>query len=431
MSNQHRGRGFCQDPLAGAPIIPDVQCPIILDTIADLRAYAFSYATFPDGQVAFVKGYYEIGDGGGGWFNFSRSSEADDNGGTIIQPTDNSGRWERFFTQSVSASWFGAVAERTAVQNKAALQSAISAGTAGQVIVVPAGVDYGLVYNDITTYPDFTDIEVDLLVLDYGIADADGSGNKAGQQVRKFFYTVQTTPPGEHDGNADITLGDWHPNFGVNNTADYAAPSAPSRTAYDNRRASYFIYNKGVATWRIGQGTVEGADYTDEELSNFVIEAFGTSIGAYAPVLIERETGRMAFGLGTNAPTAGFQFRPVIAPAGSGFVTDIQSHEDDADCRVAQTNTQFTKSISWRLAELTYTLFAETVGAVLAVTLAIRQLAFTMPPKLPSFTVGTLPDATVYTGGSMIYVTDETGGAVPAFSDGTNWRRVTDRNIIS
>jgi hypothetical protein len=33
--------------------------------------------------------------------------------------------------------------------------------------------------------------------------------------------------------------------------------------------------------------------------------------------------------------------------------------------------------------------------------------------------------------GAMIYVTDDTGGAVPAFSDGTNWRRVTDRAVIA
>jgi hypothetical protein len=31
----------------------------------------------------------------------------------------------------------------------------------------------------------------------------------------------------------------------------------------------------------------------------------------------------------------------------------------------------------------------------------------------------------------LIYVSDEVGGAVPAFSDGTNWRRVTDRAIVS
>jgi hypothetical protein len=48
---------------------------------------------------------------------------------------------------------------------------------------------------------------------------------------------------------------------------------------------------------------------------------------------------------------------------------------------------------------------------------------------LPSFTTTTLPSASVV--GAMIYVTNETGGAVPAFSDGTNWRRVTDRAIVT
>ena len=48
---------------------------------------------------------------------------------------------------------------------------------------------------------------------------------------------------------------------------------------------------------------------------------------------------------------------------------------------------------------------------------------------LPSYTVATLPSASP--AGQMIYVSDETSGGVPAFSDGTNWRRVTDRNIVS
>lgn len=49
---------------------------------------------------------------------------------------------------------------------------------------------------------------------------------------------------------------------------------------------------------------------------------------------------------------------------------------------------------------------------------------------LDSYTVAALPDATTQTG-AMIFVSDETGGAVPAFSDGTNWRRVTDRAVVS
>jgi hypothetical protein len=49
--------------------------------------------------------------------------------------------------------------------------------------------------------------------------------------------------------------------------------------------------------------------------------------------------------------------------------------------------------------------------------------------QLASYTVATLPSAA--TAGGIIYVSDETGGAVPAFSDGTNWRRVTDRTVVS
>lgn len=51
-------------------------------------------------------------------------------------------------------------------------------------------------------------------------------------------------------------------------------------------------------------------------------------------------------------------------------------------------------------------------------------------PGLPSYTVAGVPSAATWTRG-LIYVSNETGGAVPAFSDGTNWRRVTDRAIIA
>ena len=49
---------------------------------------------------------------------------------------------------------------------------------------------------------------------------------------------------------------------------------------------------------------------------------------------------------------------------------------------------------------------------------------------LSSYTVTTLPDATMYLGG-IIYVSNDAGGAVPAFSDGVAWRRCTDRAVVS
>lgn len=49
---------------------------------------------------------------------------------------------------------------------------------------------------------------------------------------------------------------------------------------------------------------------------------------------------------------------------------------------------------------------------------------------IPSYTVATVPDASAHAW-KLIGVTDESGGAVVAFSDGTNWRRLTDRAVIS
>ena len=46
-----------------------------------------------------------------------------------------------------------------------------------------------------------------------------------------------------------------------------------------------------------------------------------------------------------------------------------------------------------------------------------------------TYTVSTLPIVGMKR--KLIYVSNEVGGAVIAFSDGTNWRRVTDRAIVS
>ncbi|MET0568135.1 MAG: DUF2793 domain-containing protein [Hyphomicrobiaceae bacterium] len=52
------------------------------------------------------------------------------------------------------------------------------------------------------------------------------------------------------------------------------------------------------------------------------------------------------------------------------------------------------------------------------------------PVRVKSHTVAGAPAASAGAG-QIIYVSNETGGAVLAFSDGTNWRRVTDRAVIA
>lgn len=56
-------------------------------------------------------------------------------------------------------------------------------------------------------------------------------------------------------------------------------------------------------------------------------------------------------------------------------------------------------------------------------------ITFTAPILLHSFTVATAPSASPAP--QFAYCSDESGGAIPVFSDGTNWRRVTDGSIIS
>lgn len=100
---------------------------------------------------------------------------------------------------------------------------------------------------------------------------------------------------------------------------------------------------------------------------------------------------------------------------------DTTLHIHNADrARANHTGTQTLATISdaGTIASQAANNVAITGGSVTDVTLTLL-----------SFAKASLPVAT--TAGRLIYVTDETGGAVPAFSDGTNWRRVTDRAVVA
>ena len=53
--------------------------------------------------------------------------------------------------------------------------------------------------------------------------------------------------------------------------------------------------------------------------------------------------------------------------------------------------------------------------------------------QLPVYAVADLPASTVdnIEEGMIAYASDEAGGAVPVFFDGSDWRRVTDRVVAS
>ncbi len=52
-------------------------------------------------------------------------------------------------------------------------------------------------------------------------------------------------------------------------------------------------------------------------------------------------------------------------------------------------------------------------------------------PRVPNLAKAALPSAATAAAGALVHVSDDVGGAVLAFSDGSSWRRVTDRAVVS
>ena len=70
-------------------------------------------------------------------------------------------------------------------------------------------------------------------------------------------------------------------------------------------------------------------------------------------------------------------------------------------------------------------------GSTGRMAISADSVSLSVALQLRNRTVANVPSAATAGRGAMVYITNESGGEVPAFSDGTNWRRVTDRAVIS
>lgn len=82
-------------------------------------------------------------------------------------------------------------------------------------------------------------------------------------------------------------------------------------------------------------------------------------------------------------------------------------------------------------AKLTGTKATE-LAALLAGVQALAEVVTVVSgtPRLPTFTVAGLPAAAAGNIGSLAYVSDASGGATVAYSNGTNWLKVHDNLAV-
>ena len=110
----------------------------VVDTMKDLLSLEVSEAD----AIVILKGYHEVGDGGGGTFYFDAASTKEPDGALVIKPTaaTENGRFIRDCEQGyVNVKWFGAKGNGMTDDTKA-IQAAIdSLGTGGGTVVLPGG----------------------------------------------------------------------------------------------------------------------------------------------------------------------------------------------------------------------------------------------------------------------------------------------------
>lgn len=143
--------------------------------------------------------------------------------------------------------------------------------------------------------------------------------------------------PGQHVGNTLLIRADWPPGIFISNDANLAAVGNPARLAYDNRRAQLSFGNDGLEGWKVGQGTLAGPGFTNEELSNWALQKValpGDTLGSFGVWIIERKTLNQSFGAATNVPPASFHFNSAV----TGFYQAMFENTFDTESSILLRN---------------------------------------------------------------------------------------------
>lgn len=231
------------------------------------------------------------------------------------------------------------------------------------------------------------------------------------------------TPPSDGD-KGDIVVSSsgtvWEIDAGAIVNADVNASAALAFSKMAALTASRALVSDGSGVVSVATTTATEIGYV-----NGVTSAIQTQLDAKAPLASPTFTGTLTAAGVRQAGTVLVRVENTASTAPAG--TTGQGLEFSSNL-IQSFNRTTSAYGNLSLNALAINLRPSAVTMLAA---DATQVTISGSLKLPSYTVGTVPAAATHGAGAMIYVSNETGGAVPAFSDATNWRRVTDRAIVS
>lgn len=273
------------------------------------------------------------------------------------------------------------------------------------------------------TAADWTSVNEVLLSAEAGL-ETDTRRVKYGDGVTAWnSLPYAETPPSDGDKGDIVVSGSgtvWSIDAGVIVNADV---NASAGIVFSKMAA--LTASRGLVS--DGSGVVSVATTTATEIGyvNGVTSAIQTQLDAKAPLASPTFTGTLT--------TAGMRHAGTVVMRVENTAASIPSGTTGQGLELSSNNiTSYNRTSSGygslAIDALTIQLRPSASVKLLA---DATQVTISGSLKLPSYTVGTVPAAGTHGAGAMIYVSNETGGAVPAFSDATNWRRVTDRAVVS
>lgn len=284
-----------------------------------------------------------------------------------------------------------------------------------------------------------TEVRGDLQVLEHSAFGATATPDGA---IIKISETMTGTPSTGLDIRAtfspaapSVFSGSAIGGFSiVDGSANYSATS----NIYGLNYGIYTLSNGGSANLNLFGANIAIFEVVGQTLTAGDVTGIRTAVGRDLLGTSGILNCTNATGIRINAPDNG-----LTATNGYGL------YIEDMTSLGATITTPYSLYIAGGISRILGTLQTNAINAISAVAMNIASttasavniarvgitttikgaLVVDEPVTFPSYTVAGVPSVTP--AGQQIYVSNETGGAQMAFSDGTNWRRFTDRAIIS